>query len=125
MLFLTLSGADVDFSSQKLRWKTYTTKKALPTTRRIELGGKKEFGATAFDPEHETYVIHVASFSSTLLNVHPSRRPQLSSLIAKEASTKIPNKYANFVDVFSPDLASKLPEYTGINNHAIKLVDGQ
>ena len=30
-------------------------------------------------------------------------------------------KYANFA--FSPNLASELPEYTGINNHTIKLVN--
>ena len=42
-----------------------------------------------------------------------------------EALTKVPNKYSDFVDVISLDLASKLFEYTGINDHAIKLVNGQ
>ena len=42
MLFLTLSGADVDFLDRELRWRTYTTEEALPTTRRAELVGKKE-----------------------------------------------------------------------------------
>ena len=37
------------------------------------------------------------------------------------APTKVPVKYVNFA--FSPDLASKLPENTRINNHAIELVD--
>ena len=41
MPFLTLSNADVDFSSRDLRWRTYTTEEALPTTRRVELVGKK------------------------------------------------------------------------------------
>ena len=127
MLFLTLSGADVDFSGRELRWRTYTTEEVLPTTRRVELVGKKEFAAAALDPEHETYVVHVASLSSTPLaplNVHPFRRPQVSGLIAEEAPTKVSAKYSDFVDVFSPDLASELPEHTGINNHAIELVDG-
>ena len=81
MLFLTLSGADVNFSGRKLRWKTYTVKEALPTTRRVELVGKKEFAAAALDPESETFVVHVASLSSDAssssspLDVHPSRRP--------------------------------------------------
>ena len=128
MPFLTLSGADVDFSGRELRWKTYTVEEALPTTRRVELVGKKEFAAAALDPEHETYVVHVgsvrsnASPSSSPLDVHPSRRPQISGLIAEEAPTKVPAKYLDFADVFSPDLASKLPEYTGINDHAIELV---
>ena len=42
MPFLTLSGADVDFLDRELRWRTYTTQAALPTTRRVELVGKKE-----------------------------------------------------------------------------------
>ncbi len=37
----------------------------------------------------------------------------------------MPDKYTDFADVFSPKLATKLPEYTGINNHAIELVDDQ
>ena len=76
MPFLTLSNADVDFSGRDLRWRTYTTKEALPTTRCVELEGKKEFAAVALDPEHETYVVHVASLSFALLiaslDVHPS-----------------------------------------------------
>ncbi len=47
----------------------------------------------------------------------------MAHLKADEALSKVPNEYANFVDVFSPKLAAKLPEHTGINNHAIKLVD--
>ena len=95
--------------------------------------GKKEFAAAALDPEHETYVIHVGSVRSNVspsffplkLNVYSSRRPQVSGLIAEEAPTKVPAEYLDFADVFSPDLASELPEHTGINDHAIELVDGQ
>ena len=128
MPFLTLSNADVDFSGRDLRWRTYTTEEALPTTKQVELVGKKEFAAAALDPEHETYVVHVASLSSTplvaSLDVHPSRRPQISGLIAKEAPTKVPVEYLDFADVFSPELASELPEHAGINDHAIELVEG-
>ena len=128
MPFLILSGADVNFSGRELWWRTYTTKEAFPTTRRVELVGKKEFAAAALDPEYKTYVVHVASLSSTPLpsrNVHPSRRPQISGLIAEEAPTKVPAEYLDFADVFSSDLASELPEHTGINDYAIELVKGQ
>ena len=104
--FLTLSGANVDFSGRELRWRTYTTKEVLPTTRRVELVGKKEFAATALNLEYETYIVHVASLHSTLvasLNVHPSRVPQISCLIAEEAPTKVSAEYSNFADVFSLD----------------------
>ena len=129
MPFLTLSGADVDFLGQELRWRTYSTKEALPTTRRVELVGKKEFAAAALDPEHETYVVHVGSVSSVAspssspLDVHLSRRPQIAGLIAEKAPTKVSVEYADFADVISPDLASELPEHNGISDHAIELVD--
>ena len=79
MFFRTLSGIDVDFLERELWWRTYSTEKALPTTRRVELVGKKEFVAVALDLKHETYVVHVGSvrsdvLPSSLLNVHPSRR---------------------------------------------------
>ena len=83
------------------------------------------------DPEHETYVVHVgsvcsdASPSSSPLNldVHTSRKPQISGVIAKEAPTKVPVEYADFVNMFSPDLVSELLDHTGINDHSIELVD--
>ena len=37
MLFLTVSNVDVQFAEKELTWRTYTTKKALPTNRRIKL----------------------------------------------------------------------------------------
>ena len=91
----------------------------------MKLINKKEFAKAALDENSETFKIHVASLSSTPLDVHPSRRPQISGLIAEEAPTKVPDEYADFADVFSPDLAAELPEHTGINNYAIELVDGQ
>ena len=129
MFFLTLSGADIDFLERELEWRTYTTKKALPTTRRVKLVKKKEFAAAALDPEHETYVVYVgsvssdASPSSSPLDVHPLKRSQISSLIAETATTKVPAEYLDFADDFFLDLASELLEYTGINDHAIELVN--
>ena len=135
MFFLTLSGADIDFLGHELRWKTYTTKETLPTTRRVKLVGKKEFVAAALDPEHETYIVHVRSVSSDALpsssasqlelDVHPSWRPQISGLIAKKTLIKVSAKYSDFEDIFSPDLASELPKHTGINDHTIELVEDQ
>ena len=121
MPFLTLSGANIDFLSWELRWRTYPTKEVFPTTRRIELVGKKKFAAAALDSEYETYVVYVglvSSFvspSSSLLDVdvHPSCKPQISGLIAKEAPIKVSAKYSDFADVFFPDLASKLPGIPG------------
>ena len=134
ILFLTLSNADIDFSVWELWWKTYITKKTFLTTKCIELVRKKKFAAAALDPKYEIYVIYVAflsftplvaSLRSTLLNIHSFQKPQIFGLIVKEAPIKVFDKYANFANVFSLDLVSKLLEYTEINNHAIKLVDSQ
>ena len=101
------------------------------TTRRVKLVGKKEFAAAALDPEYETYVVHIGSLSSdaslsfSLLDVHPSCRPQISGLIIKETLAKVPIKYLNFTDIFSLALVSKLPKHTKINDHVIKLINSQ
>ena len=133
MLFLTLCSADIDFLGRELRWRTYTTKEALQLTRRIELVDKKEFAVAALDPEYETYLVHVGSvssdtspsFSPLKLNIHLFRRSQVSVLITEEAPTKVFAEYLDSADVFSPDLASELPEHIKVNDHAIELVDSQ
>ena len=62
------------------------------------------FAAGALDLEHESYIVHVASLSSTPpfdADVHPSRKPQRASLIAEETPTNAPAEYASFADVLS------------------------
>ncbi len=124
MPFLTISNTDVDFQAWELQWRSYTTGNVLPTTRQVELIGKKEFAAVALDPEHEVFIVHVAALSlDSGDEVHPSRRAQIADLKADEASSKVPNEYADFADVFSPKLTVELSKHTGINDHTIKLVD--
>ena len=133
MFFLTLSGADVNFLGRELRWSIYITKEALPTTRRIELVGKKEFAVATLDPESKTFIVYITLLSSDVspssspleLDVYSSRKSQVSGLIAKEVFTKVPAKYSDFNDILSSDLASELLEHTRINDHAIELVDDQ
>ncbi len=126
MPFLNVSNADIDFQARDLQWRSYTIEEVLSTTRRVELIGKKEFATAALDPKHEAFVIYVATLSVNAGNeVHPSKRAQIAHLKVDEAPTKVPSKYADFVDVFSPKLAIELPEYIGINDHVIELVDDQ
>ena len=68
------------------------------------------------------YVVFLESPSQEN-DVHSSHRVQIAALVANEAPISIPTEYSDFANVFSPELASELPEYTGINDHAIKLVD--
>ena len=46
-------------------------------------------------------------------------------MIAEEAPTKVLAEYSDFADVFSPDLATELPEHIKINTHAIDLEEGK
>ena len=55
--------------------------------------------------------------------MHPSKTAQIAHLKADEAFTKVPSKYADFADVFSSKLATKLLEHTRINDYVIELMD--
>ena len=125
MSFLTRSDAHINVSDREFWWKIYNIEKALLNTRHVKLVGTKEFAAAVLDPEYETYVVHVASLGSTSSNVHSFWRPHISGLIAKEAFIKLFDEYANIANVFSPELVSELSKHNEINDHIIKLVDGQ
>lgn len=131
MFFLSLSSANVDFFGRKLQQRTYITKKAPLTTKRIKLVSKKEFAGVELDPKSEIFVIHITLLSFvtlsnfSLFNIYLFRKSQIAGIIAKKALTKILNKCINFADVFSLDLIFKLFNHTGINNYTLELVNGQ
>ncbi len=92
--------------------------------RRVKFIRKKEFVVLALDSKYDGFVVHIAAFNiNSDDKVHPSRRTQITNLKIDKALFKVPSKYADFVDVFSPKLATKLPKHTRINNHTIELVD--
>ena len=74
------------------------------------------------DPEHETFVLHVASLN-LVPGIYPDREAQIAFLLTEEV--KIPGKYSDFTDVFSEEKALVLPERTELNEHAIDLEDGK
>ncbi len=55
--------------------------------------------------------------------MHPSKRAQIAHLKVDKAFTEVPSEYTDFANIFSPKLAIEFPEHTGINNHAIELID--
>ena len=122
ILFLTLSNADVQFVEKELIWRSYTTAKALPTIKQVELIDKKEFAKAALDKNSETFVVHVAFFS-LVTGIYPDRKAQIASLLTKEV--KILDKYSDFTNVFLEQKALVLPEHTKFNEHAIDLEDGK
>ena len=50
---------------------------------------------------------------------------QLAALQQDKAPSEIPIEYADYIYVFSPDLAMELPENTGINEHTIDLIESK
>ena len=53
MLFLIMSNIDIDFQARDLQWRFYTMRNIFPTTKQVELIGKKEFAAAVLNPEYE------------------------------------------------------------------------
>lgn len=100
-----------------------TVAEALATTRQIALIGKKKFIAVAFYLNDETFVVQVA-FIGQDSNVHPFCRALIASLKADKSPTFILSKYTDFANIFSQNLATKLPKHTKINDYAINLRKG-
>ena len=57
------------------------------------------------------------------MTIYPARKAQVALLLTKKVTVLA--KYLDFADVFLKKLAEILPEYTGINNYAIKPEDGK
>lgn len=57
MPFLIMSNANIDFQSRNLQCRSYPTEDILPTTRQVELIGKKKFVAATLNPKYETFVV--------------------------------------------------------------------
>lgn len=79
---------------------------------------------TAFDPEYEASIIHIAALSINSDNkLHLSKKVQIAYLKADKALIKVPCNYADFADIFSPKLVAELLKNTQINDLTIKLID--
>ena len=122
MPFLIFNNADVQFAEKKLTWRTYTTKKAFPTTRQVKIINQKKFAKAALDKNIEAFVVHV-SFLGSRMSIYPAKKTQLASLLTKKVT--VPTEYSDFANVFLEKLANVLPEWTGANEHLIKLEKGK
>ncbi len=122
MPFLALSNADIQFGAERLTWRSYTAAEALPTAKRVELIDQHEFAKAALNQNSETFVLHFAVWKASKPAIHFSRASLLAALQKDKAPTEISPEYTDYASVFSFDLVMKLPENTGINEHAIELV---
>ena len=122
MPFLNLSNADIWFVEKELTWRSYSTAKALLTTKQVELIDQKEFAKVELDINSKTFIIHVASLN-LVPGIHPDKKAQIAFLLTEEV--KILDKYSDFTHIFSEVKALVLPERTKFNEHFIDLEDGK
>ena len=122
MPFLTFSNADIQFAENELTWKTYTTEKALSTTRQVKVIDQKKFAQVALDENIEAYVMHVSSLGSRI-NIYLARKAQLALLLTEKVT--ISTEYSDFANVFLKKSANVFPERIGANEHAIELEEGK
>ena len=73
MPFLTFTNVDIQFAKKELIWRSYPTKKALATTRKVELIDKKEFAKVALDENIKAFVVHVSCLSlGSKMTIYPA-----------------------------------------------------
>ena len=120
ILFLKISNADVSFGEEILIWKTYTTNKALPTTKQVQIVDQKEFIIAAIDVNSETFVVYVAIRKREEMSVHSKKQAQVKALLFDKAPTEVPVDYSDYSDVFSAENTAEFPD-----ENAIKLKEGK
>lgn len=108
----------------------YTAVKVFSTTKRVEFVAKKEFAIAVLDPEDEIFVVHIMSFHIASVVISDKskldlfHKAEIASLQVSETSTTVLLEYSDIADFISLKLTIEFSEQTGINNHAIALVDG-
>ena len=123
--FLASSNVDIQFYTETFTWRSYSAAEALPTTWLVELIDKHKFAKAVLNKISETFVIHVIALEALKPALYPSQALLLAALQQDKTPIEIPLEYANYADVFSPNLAMKLSENIGINEHAIEQIEGE
>ena len=133
MPFLKISNADIAFDEETLTWRSYTTNKALPTTKQVQLVDPKEFVIAALNADSKTFIVHVAIREQEEIAIDLGRKAQIEAqneaqvgaLLFDKVLTEVPAEYSDYSDVFLAENAVELPENIGMNEHAIKLEEGK
>ena len=135
LLILKISNTDVAFGKGILTWKSYTTNKALPTTKQVQIVDSKEFVIAVLDVDSKTFVAHVAIQEREKMAINLDKKTQIKApsraqiqnklwigvLLFDEAPIEILAEYSDYIDVVMTENVVELPENTGINEHIIKL----
>lgn len=123
--FLTFSTVKIHFAEKELTWKTYTTSKILPITKRVQIIGPKEFAKAVLDPNQEIFIILCTNLFVEPIKVYLDCKVQINALISDKALIILLAKYSDFENVFSKESNAVLSVHTEINTHAINLEKGK
>ena len=74
------------------------------------------------DEKSKTFVVYIA-FLNLVPAIYPDSEAQITSLLTK--IVKIPDKYSDFINIFSEEKALVLPKRTELNKPAINLEDSK
>ena len=127
IFFLKLSNTDLSFGEKILTWRTCITKKALLTTKQIQIINKKDFIIAVLDANNKIFVVHVALQEQVIMPIYLEKQAQIQkkaqvrALIFDKIFIIISTEYSNYSNVFLAKYLAKIPEYTEINDHIIEL----
>ena len=105
--------------------KSYTTNKALLTTKQVQLVNPEKFVTADLDADSKTFVVYMAIWKREKMLVHSGKKAQIGALLFDKAFTEISAEYSNHSNVFLAQNGAELPENTVVNEHAIKLEKGK
>ena len=99
----------------------------------MELINKYNFAKVALDKTSEMFVDYIAALrvlgvtETVSMPIHPKKANQVQVVTLQQNKDpfKIPPKYIDYTNVFSPNLAMELVENTNINKHVIELIEGK
>lgn len=74
MFFMKLSDADISFDNKTFMLRIFTTKKALPTTKQVEIIDEKNFLVAVLDANSKIFVMHIAIQKYKKISVHFERQ---------------------------------------------------
>lgn len=90
---------------------------ALPTTWQVKFIDKKEFAKVALDEDVKAFVVHMSFLSLEPMIMYRAWEAQIALLLTEKVT--IPDKYLDFMDVFSKKSAAKLSKRSDLNEHSI------
>lgn len=61
--FVLINNIDINFQARNLQQRSYTNKKVLPTTIRVELIKKKEFTVATLDLDNKVFIGCIATLN--------------------------------------------------------------